>query len=107
MSVLWKKVRREGLNLLLITGGILSAGMGLKGFLLSSHFIDGGVTGVSMLLANVLAFSLCADCVIIFPLFSSGIGRLLEVRAQSAFGYRRSFILSGVIKYPDVTPISF
>ena len=31
--------------------GILSAGFGLKGFLLSSRFIDGGVTGVSMLMA--------------------------------------------------------
>ena len=29
------------------------AGMGLKGFLMSSNFIDGGVTGVSMLLAKV------------------------------------------------------
>jgi len=27
--------------------------MGLKGFLMSSNFIDGGVTGVSMLLAKV------------------------------------------------------
>ena len=27
--------------------------MGLKGFLLSSNFIDGGVTGVSMLLAKL------------------------------------------------------
>ena len=36
----------------LIALGIVSAGMGLKGFLLSSNFIDGGVTGVSMLLAK-------------------------------------------------------
>src|SRR5436190_19728420 len=44
--------RRELLNALLIAGGILAAGLGLKGFLLSSNFIDGGVTGVSMLLAK-------------------------------------------------------
>ena len=37
---------REFFNFLLITLGILSAGMGLKGFLFSSNFIDGGVTGV-------------------------------------------------------------
>lgn len=43
---------RELLNALLMVPGILSAGMGLKGFLLSSNFIDGGVTGVSMLLAK-------------------------------------------------------
>jgi len=38
---------REAINSLLIVLGILSAGMGIKGFLLSSHFIDGGVTGIS------------------------------------------------------------
>jgi uncharacterized membrane-anchored protein YitT (DUF2179 family) len=41
-------------NAFLILLGILSAGMGLKGFLLSSRFIDGGVTGISMLLADLL-----------------------------------------------------
>ncbi len=45
---------KELINFLLIVLGILSAGMGIKGFLLSSHFIDGGVTGISMVLANVL-----------------------------------------------------
>ena len=38
--------------------GIFSAGMGIHGFLLSSHFIDGGVTGISMLVANVLGIPL-------------------------------------------------
>ena len=42
----------------LLALGILSAGMGLKGFLLSSNFIDGGVTGVSMLLAKVTGLPL-------------------------------------------------
>ena len=47
------RVARESLNGLLILLGILSAGMGIKGFLLSSHFIDGGVTGISMLISMV------------------------------------------------------
>src|SRR5438034_9843727 len=53
-----KRVFPEVLNLALIALGILSAGMGLKGFLLSSGFIDGGVTGISMLLARVTGLSL-------------------------------------------------
>ena len=53
-----KSVMREAINVLLIVLGILSAGMGIKGFLLSSHFIDGGVTGISMLLADVLGYPL-------------------------------------------------
>lgn len=47
------RIVRAAKNILLIVLGIFSAGLGLKGFLLSSRFIDGGVTGVSMLLANV------------------------------------------------------
>ena len=49
---------RESLNWILILSGILSAGMGIKGFLLSSRFIDGGVTGISMLLSDGLGFPL-------------------------------------------------
>ena len=46
------------MNAAFILAGILSAGMGLKGFLLSSNFIDGGVTGISMLLAKMTGVSL-------------------------------------------------
>ena len=46
-------MKREALNALLIALGILAAAFGLKGFLFSSNFIDGGVTGVSMLLSKV------------------------------------------------------
>ena len=44
------QIGRELRNTSLIALGILSAGMGLHGFLRSSNFIDGGVTGISMLL---------------------------------------------------------
>ena len=33
--------------------GVFSAGFGLKGFLLPNRFIDGGATGISLLLQNV------------------------------------------------------
>ena len=48
---------REFLNSVLIIQGIFSAYMGLKGFVLSSNFIDGGVTGASMLLAKTTGWS--------------------------------------------------
>lgn len=35
----------------LITAGIFSASFGLKGFLLANHFVDGGATGISLLLS--------------------------------------------------------
>ena len=49
-----KRFGRSVLSIGLVVAGIFSAAFGLKGFLLSSHFIDGGVTGISMLLSNIL-----------------------------------------------------
>ena len=40
-------------NVVFTTIGILSAGFGLKSFLLPSHFIDGGATGISLLLTQL------------------------------------------------------
>jgi uncharacterized membrane-anchored protein YitT (DUF2179 family) len=36
-----------------ILAGVLLAAFGLKGFLLPNHFIDGGVTGISLLMGNL------------------------------------------------------
>ena len=52
------KFIRGAANFALVALGILSAAFGLKGFLLSSRFIDGGVTGISMLLSDVTGRSL-------------------------------------------------
>ncbi|TND07925.1 MAG: hypothetical protein FD123_2733 [Bacteroidetes bacterium] len=43
---------------LLIALGICSAGFGLKSFLLPNGFIDGGVTGISLLVSSLTDFSL-------------------------------------------------
>lgn len=40
-------------DVLLIVAGVFAAGFGLKGFLLPNDFIDGGVTGISLLTAVV------------------------------------------------------
>ena len=101
-----KRITREAINLTLVILGILSAGLGLKGFLLSSHFIDGGVTGVSMLLADVLGWPLSILILLInLPFIALGyrqIGR--------AFAIKSTFAIAGLsaclafVKYPDVTP---
>ncbi|MFD2726646.1 YitT family protein [Hyunsoonleella rubra] len=38
--------------------GVFSAGFGLKGFLLPNSFIDGGATGISLLLENITSINL-------------------------------------------------
>ena len=45
-------------DLALIGIGVFSAAFGFKGFLLSNHFIDGGATGISMLLTTLFHFPL-------------------------------------------------
>ncbi|MFM7711073.1 MAG: YitT family protein [Ferruginibacter sp.] len=42
---------------LLIGAGVFSAGFGLNGFLLPSNFIDGGATGLSLLIAEITQIS--------------------------------------------------
>jgi uncharacterized membrane-anchored protein YitT (DUF2179 family) len=99
-------VKRELLNTALILAGIASAGFGLKGFLLSSHFIDGGVTGVSMLLGQVMGIPLSIVLPIInVPFVIVGyahMGRAFAVR--SALGIAGLAVALAVVPYPDVTP---
>jgi uncharacterized membrane-anchored protein YitT (DUF2179 family) len=45
-------------DIVLISAGVFSAGFGLKGFLLPSRFIDGGATGLSLLLAELTSVPL-------------------------------------------------
>jgi uncharacterized membrane-anchored protein YitT (DUF2179 family) len=101
-----KTLRRELLNALFITCGILSAAMGLKGFLLSSNFIDGGVTGVSMLLAKTTSVSLSVWLPIInLPFVAVGyrlLGRAFAIR--SVLGISGLAGALAVIPFPDVTP---
>jgi uncharacterized membrane-anchored protein YitT (DUF2179 family) len=101
-----KRLRREALNTVLIAAGILSAGMGLKGFLLSSNFIDGGVTGVSMLLAKMTGAPLSVWLPLVnVPFIAVGyrhMGRAFAIRSVLAIAG-----LAGVLaamRFPDVTP---
>jgi len=104
--LLMKRLLRESLNAVLIVLGILSACMGLKGFLLSSNFIDGGVTGVSMLLSKTIGLPLSAWLPVVnLPFIALGykqIGRAFAVR--STLGIAGLAVALAVIPFPDVTP---
>ena len=96
----------ELLNLLLIVLGIFSASMGLHGFLRSSNFIDGGVTGVSMLVSKVTGTSLSVWLPVFnLPFIALGyrqIGPAFAVRSAAAIG-GLSLTLA-TVHFPDVTP---
>jgi uncharacterized membrane-anchored protein YitT (DUF2179 family) len=101
-----KRFAREGLDVVLIVLGILSAGLGLKGFLLSSRFIDGGVTGISMLLADVTGWPLSLLILVInLPFIALGyrqIGGKFAIKSALAIAGLAACLAT--IKYPDVTP---
>ena len=45
-------------DVLIIGCGIISAALGLEGFLLPNHFLDGGVTGIAMFISELTGISL-------------------------------------------------
>jgi uncharacterized membrane-anchored protein YitT (DUF2179 family) len=101
-----KKIIRGAANILLIIVGIFSAGFGLKGFLLSSKFIDGGVTGVSMLLSDVLGFPLSILILVINLPFIAVAYRQIGWRfaVKSALAIAGLSLCLAFVKFPDVTP---
>jgi len=96
---------RELSNAAFIVAGVLSAGFGLKGFLLPSGFIDGGVTGVSLLLARVSNLPLSLWLPIInVPFVALGyrhLGRAFAVRSSLAIVTLA--VVVAIVDYPSVT----
>jgi uncharacterized membrane-anchored protein YitT (DUF2179 family) len=101
-----KKFIHGLVDFVLIVLGIFSAGFGLKGFLLSSHFIDGGVTGVSMLGSSVLGWPLSILILVInLPFIALGyrqISRAFALKSMLAIGGLG--LVLAFVKFPDVTP---
>ena len=88
-----------------ISLGVLSAGFGLKGFLLPNGFIDGGVTGISLLFQALTNYPLALLIVIInAPFILLGyfqIGKLFTIKSIAAIsGLALALIF---IDYPIIT----
>ncbi len=101
-----KDFANEAKNALLILLGIFSAAFGLKGFLLSSRFIDGGVTGISMLLSDILGFSLPILILLInMPFVVLGYHQI-----GTRFAIKSTLAITGLalclflVTFPDMTP---
>jgi len=85
--------------------GIISAGFGLKGFLLPSSFIDGGVTGISLLTSEVTGISLSILIVLInLPFLLLGFSQI-----GKQFAFKSILAIIGLalvvhfIPYPIIT----
>jgi len=85
--------------------GVFSAGFGLKGFLLPNSFIDGGATGISLLLENITALNLGVLLVIVnlpfIYLASKTIGNKFAIKSIIAITLL-AFVVH-FVNYPTIT----
>jgi len=98
-------IKRFTVDMFLITLGVLSAGFGLKGFLLPKKFIDGGAVGISLLVAEVTAVSLPLLLVIInIPFIILGY-RIIskDFAIKTALAIAALAIAVAFIPYPQIT----
>jgi len=101
-----KNFAREARSVILIALGIFSAAFGLKGFLLSSRFIDGGVTGISMLVSDIFGLSLPILILVInLPFVVIGYRQIgPKFAVKSILGIAGLSLCLYLVKFPDVTP---
>ena len=85
--------------------GVFSAGFGLKGFLLPNHFIDGGATGISLLLENITSLNLGLLLVVVnlpfIILASKIIGKKFAIKSIIAITLL-AFVVH-FVNYPTIT----
>ena len=85
--------------------GVFSAGFGLKGFLLPNHFIDGGATGISLLLQNTTPLSLGVLLLLVNAPFLILASRTISVKfaLRSVISIAFLAIVVHFINFPVIT----
>ena len=92
-------------DILLISLGIISAGFGLKGFLLPNSFIDGGVTGISLLTTAITKFPFPILIVVLnIPFIILGFTQISKSFAiKSILAIIGLAIVLAIVNYPIIT----
>ncbi|WP_121352437.1 YitT family protein [Flavisolibacter nicotianae] len=98
-------VAQQARNFFLITLGIFSAAFGFKGFLLTNHFIDGGATGISLLLSALTAIPLfilliCVNIPFIILAYHT-VGKVFALKTMLAISGLA--LVVATVSFPDVT----
>jgi uncharacterized membrane-anchored protein YitT (DUF2179 family) len=92
-------------DFVLITLGIFSAAFGFKGFLLTNHFIDGGATGISLLISALTKIPLYALLILVnIPFIILGyktIGRAFAIK--TALAISGLALVVATVHFRDVT----
>src|SRR4051812_37605174 len=92
-------------DVLFITVGIFSAAFGFKGFLLTNHFIDGGATGISLLISALTSIPLYVLIICInIPFIILGYNIISKVFAiKTMLAISGLALIVATVTFPDVT----
>ncbi len=99
------EIRHEIADVVYLLVGVVAASFGLKGFLMPSGFLDGGVTGISLMVNELLHFPIAAGLVLfnlpfIFLAYFS-VGKRFAIK--SVIGIILLALAVALIPYPAVT----
>ena len=97
--------RRQVVNTLLLAAGVFSAAFGLESFLLPGGFLDGGVTGVSLLLRQVFGLPLPVLIVVLNIPFVLMAWRQLDrgVALRTLLGILALALVLATVHFPIIT----
>ncbi len=98
-------VKENAKSILLIALGIFSASFGLKGFLIPNEFIDGGVTGISLLLSFTTEIPLSFLIFFInLPFIILGYNQISRTFAIRAFAAIAGLsVVLAIVPFPVIT----
>lgn len=99
------KIKRKIGDTFLLILGVLSAGFGLRGFLLPNNFIDGGAVGISLLISEVTKFPLSILLILVnapFILFGTKIISK-EFSLKTALSISALALAVAFFPYPQIT----
>ncbi|MEJ7767185.1 MAG: YitT family protein [Chitinophagaceae bacterium] len=92
-------------NILLISSGVFSASFGLKSFLLPNHFIDGGATGISLLITGLTGISISILLIVLnLPFIIIGARNISrDFAIKTALGITGLALAVAFVPYPILT----
>lgn len=100
-KTVWRNIKEA----MLLSLGILSAGFGLRGFLIPNHLIDGGVMGISLLINKETGISLSLLIIVInLPFILLGwhqISKIFSIKSIIAISLLA--LVVAILPYPHVT----
>jgi uncharacterized membrane-anchored protein YitT (DUF2179 family) len=105
MSEKKTKISRYFKDFVLITFGVFSAAFGFKGFLLTNHFIDGGATGIALLISALTSIPLYALLILVnIPFIFLGykiMGKIFAIK--TALAISGLALVVATVNFPNIT----